>query len=385
MSLRKKILIIENLCVEASRRTIYRELASRKEFQVHLVAPKVWREAGHPVTCEEESNSLLSLHKTGFIMGYRAHRVLYTNIFQILKQVKPDIIFMDSEPESYASLQIEILKKFLLPNTKTVIMSWRNIDYPKNVYPYKFPKLNGFVERKVLKSVDHCVAHNESAKNIFNKKGFENITVIPPSVDLNLFHRVDSSEFKNNYNLKSFTIGFVGRFIPEKGIDTLLYAVKDLSFDYNILLVGNGSERKAWLKLADQLRIRDRLIWIDSVPHKRVPMIINSMDLIVLPSYTSSHWKEQFGRILIEAMACEVPVIGSNSGEIPWVIGDAGLIFKERDIEDLKQKINLMYENKSLREELIEKGLERVKSKFSVDAVSEQYSQLFKKLLNDSL
>lgn len=380
MNIHKKILIIENLCVEASRRIIYRELADRNEFQVHLLAPKVWKEAGYPIVCEEENNSSLRLHKTGFIMGYRAHRVLYTNIIRILLKVKPDIIFMDSEPESYASLQIQFLKNILVPKAKTVIMSWRNIDYPKNVYPYKFPKLNGFVERKVLASMDHCIAHNEAAKKIFNSKGFENITVIPPPVDLDIFHKMDTSEFKNNHNLKSFTIGFVGRFIPEKGIDTLLCAVKDLSFDYKILLVGDGPERQAWLKLADQLRIRDRLIWIDSVPHKRVPMIINSMDLIVLPSYTSSYWKEQFGRILIEAMACEVPVIGSDSGEIPWVIGDAGLIFKEKDSTDLKQKINLIYENKSIRQELIVKGLERVKSKFSVEAVSKQYYKLFNEL-----
>ncbi|MDI6803690.1 MAG: glycosyltransferase [Bacteroidota bacterium] len=383
MSIPKKILIIENLCVESSRRSIYRKLAERKEFQVHLLVPKVWKEAGYPIKCEEETNSSLILHKSGFIMGYRAHRVLYTNIIHILLKVKPDIIFMDSEPESYASLQVQILKNILAPKAKTVVMSWRNIDYPSNIYPYKFPKLNGFVERKVLAKMDHCVAHNETAKKIFNKKGVNDITIIPPAIDLNVFHKIDSSTVKDEFNLKSFTIGFVGRFIPEKGIDTLLYAVKDLPFDYKILLVGNGKAKQSWLQITNELGINDRIIWNYSVPHAEIPKLLNAIDLIVLPSYASSHWKEQFGRILIEAMACEVPVIGSNSGEIPWVIGDAGLIFEEQNVGDLKNKIQMIYQNKILRQVLIKKGLERVKSKFSVEVVSEQYYKLFSDLLKE--
>lgn len=379
----KRILIIENLCVEASRRSVYRELAKRKDFEVHLLVPKVWKEAGYPIVCEEENNSSLILHKTGFILGYRAHRVLYTNIIYILLKVKPDLIFMDSEPESYASLQIQILKNILTPKSKTVVMSWRNIDYPTNIYPYKFPKLNGFVERRVLAQMDHCIAHNEAAKKIFNNKGYENITIIPPAVDTKRFHKIDSPIINDDFNLKSFTIGFVGRFIPEKGIDTLLYAVKNLRFDYKILLVGDGKAKRSWLQISNELGINDRIIWNDSVPHAEIPKLLNAIDLIVLPSYASSHWKEQFGRILIEAMACEVPVIGSNSGEIPWVIGDAGLIFEEQNVEDLKNKIQMIYQNKILRQVLIKEGLERVKSKFSVEVVSEQYYKLFSDLLKE--
>jgi glycosyltransferase involved in cell wall biosynthesis len=383
MNIPKKILIIENLCVEASRRSVYRELAKQKEFEVHLLVPKGWKEAGYPIVCEDENTSSLIIHKSGFILGYRAHRVLYTNIIHILLKVKPDLIFMDSEPESYASLQVQILKNILVPKSKIVVMSWRNIDYPPNIYPYKFPKLNGFVEHKVLAKMDYCVAHNETAKNIFTKKGFDNITIIPPAVDIEVFHKTDSSTVKDEFNLKSFTIGFIGRFIPEKGIDTLLYAVKDLSFDYKILLVGDGKAKQLWLNIANEIDIQDRLILIDSVPHEQIPKLLNAMDLLVLPSYSSYYWKEQFGRILIEAMACEVPVIGSNSGEIPWVIGDAGLIFEEQDVGDLKNKIQMIYENKIIRQDLINKGLERVKTKYSVEVISQQYYKLFSDLLKE--
>jgi glycosyltransferase involved in cell wall biosynthesis len=106
------------------------------------------------------------------------------------------------------------------------------------------------------------------------------------------------------------------------------------------------------------------------------------MDCLVLPSRTTKKWKEQFGRVLIEAMACEVPVIGSDSGEIPNVIGESGLIFKEGDVDDLASKLKLLITNMDLRVELAGKGRQRVLKHFTQEKVAKETYKIYQKMMS---
>ena len=135
---------------------------------------------------------------------------------------------------------------------------------------------------------------------------------------------------------QEFVVGFVGRFVIEKGILTLLKALTPLKErSWKVVLLGRGELEAQIREEARRSGILDRLIIINSVPHDQVYRYINVMDTMVLPSetltaqttLTAKGWKEQFGHVLIEAMACQVPVVGSDSGEIPHVIQDAGLFF----------------------------------------------------------
>jgi glycosyltransferase involved in cell wall biosynthesis len=130
--------------------------------------------------------------------------------------------------------------------------------------------------------------------------------------------------------------------------------LKDKSWKF--LLLGRGSLQSELMNQAAEHNIQDRIILVESVSHDEVPKYINLMSTLVLPSetnyklknITSVGWKEQFGHVLIEAMACKVPVIGSNSGEIPYVIGDAGLIFPEADAKALADCIVQLMEKPEL-------------------------------------
>jgi glycosyltransferase involved in cell wall biosynthesis len=107
---------------------------------------------------------------------------------------------------------------------------------------------------------------------------------------------------------------------------------------------------------------------------------MKTMHVLVLPSRTGEDWKEQFGQVLIEAMSCGTPVVGSDSGAIPAVIGDAGMIFKEGDAKDLAEKLkNLM--NESFRESLRKKGLNRVDSCFTHEKVAAATHEVYRYLL----
>ena len=140
----------------------------------------------------------------------------------------------------------------------------------------------------------------------------------------------------------------------DEGVDTLLEAVahlvsQDTTRTYKLLIVGQGEDKPSFQKTAETLGISGHIVWIDAVPPEEVAAYINCMDTLVLPSRTTTGWVEFFGRVLIEGMACEVPVVGSDSGEIPHVIDSAGLIFPEGDMEVLAERIYRIAHDACLR------------------------------------
>ncbi len=107
------------------------------------------------------------------------------------------------------------------------------------------------------------------------------------------------------------------------------------------------------------------------------------MDLLVLPSETlPGKWREQFGHVLVEAMSCEVPVIGSSSGEIPAIVGDSGLIFPEGDTTALARAIRDLVGDPSRRQRLAQAGRRRVLAHFTHDAVADRYYVVYRTVVD---
>jgi len=188
---------------------------------------------------------------------------------------------------------------------------------------------------------------------------------------------------------QEFVVGFVGRFVIEKGILTLLKALTPLKeLLWKVVLLGRGELEAQIREEARRSGILDRLIIINSVPHDQVYRYINVMDTMVLPSetltaqttLTAKGWKEQFGHVLIEAMACQVPVVGSDSGEIPHVIQDAGLVFPEGNGDALRGCLVQLMESPALRQELGQKGLDRVWAQYTNHALAVRMLDFFKQL-----
>jgi glycosyltransferase involved in cell wall biosynthesis len=115
-----------------------------------------------------------------------------------------------------------------------------------------------------------------------------------------------------------------------------------------------------------------------------MPDALNEMDVLVLPSRTGQHWKEQFGRVLVEAMACGIPVIGSNSGGIPAVIGDAGQVVREGDIAGMRDALSKLRIDTQVRQQYIRKGLLRVLTEYAVPVVASRYCRLMRSVAEGS-
>jgi L-malate glycosyltransferase len=230
---------------------------------------------------------------------------------------------------------------------------------------------------------------------VLKQRGYMGKNIVLPQlgVDEVLFSPAQQPDLAQSLGIKSdeFVIGFVGRFVEEKGILTLIKAVTKLTGNWKLLLLGRGTLKDKIITEAKDRGISDRLIMIESVPHEQVVNYINLMDTLVLPSETNYQiktltavgWKEQFGHVLIEAMACQVPVIGSDSGEIPFVIGDAGLIFPEKDAEALKKCLQTLLDNPILAKELGHKSYQRVITNYTNKALAQKQLDFYQQLLDN--
>ncbi|HEU4793225.1 MAG TPA: glycosyltransferase, partial [Nitrolancea sp.] len=112
-----------------------------------------------------------------------------------------------------------------------------------------------------------------------------------------------------------------------------------------------------------------------------MPKALSELDILVVPSRTRRNWKEQFGRVIIEAMACQVPVVGSNSGEIPHVIGEGGLIFPEGNVVLLARRLDELLASDEKRLELGWLARERVMTHYTPDRIAERNYALYQMLI----
>ena len=180
-------------------------------------------------------------------------------------------------------------------------------------------------------------------------------------------------------------IGYFSRIEKAKGIFTLIDAlamIKDENF--KLLLVGwsDNHFEDFVFKRAEENGIFDKIVFITERLGQKIVDYINCADFVVVPSITTSIWKEQFGRINSEVMACGVPVIGSSSGGIPEVVGDGGLIFRENDPDDLKNKIVMLLRDKKLLSKLGKLAYKRVQDNYSVEKSAEKTLNLYRFLIN---
>jgi glycosyltransferase involved in cell wall biosynthesis len=174
----------------------------------------------------------------------------------------------------------------------------------------------------------------------------------------------------------SFTAGYLGRLEANKGVDTLLEAAADCP-GVQIRVGGDGPERRSLEAIA--ALAADRVVFTGRVAHEDVGAFLSGLDVLVLPSRSMPGWKEQFGRVLVEAMSRGVIPIGSATGAIPEVIGDAGFTFPEGDALALAGILNDLQSRESL-EELRRRAMDRACTWFSDERIARGYAAVIEHL-----
>jgi glycosyltransferase involved in cell wall biosynthesis len=177
-------------------------------------------------------------------------------------------------------------------------------------------------------------------------------------------------------------VGFVGRLVEEKGGAVLLDALAHIDGVWQLDILGDGPDKPALVEQARRLHIADRITF-GTLPSTRMPGYYQGIDALVVPSLTRPNWKEQFGRVIVEAMSCGVPVIGSASGNIPDVMGDAGLIVPEGDSAALAERLHQVMRSPDLRRDLAAQGRQRVLDRYTQAQVAAQTVAVYHAMLHN--
>jgi len=359
-------------------------------IQIRVVVPKRWKPGGVQTKIVEtqyrDEGALKIVPIANFSQNHQGLLTFGADLISQMHQFRPQIIQVEQGSRSLAYTQMIILNQLLGIKAKNIFFTWWNLPYT-----LKFPV--SLLEKYNLHHSHGIIAGNQDGAEILGDRGYQGkIKVMPQlGVDEKLFTPKSQPELAAKLGIYQgeFVVGFVGRFVPEKGLLTLLQALIGLrDYPWKLLLLGRGELRDTLVKIIEENNLQERVIMVESVPHNQVPNYINLMSTLVLPSETTSKvktltsvgWKEQFGHVLIEAMACQVPVIGSNSGEIPHVIGDAGLIFPEGDIQALANCILQLRQNPDLAQRLGVMGYKTAMRKYTNTALAKQQLEFYQEL-----
>jgi glycosyltransferase involved in cell wall biosynthesis len=362
------VLYVSKASVVSAHRDKLAELA--KHVEVTLLVPKRWGRAASEPGRERQPGELppgarYAVERLPVIFRGRNHLHLYRGLGSVLTRGAFDLVHVDEEPYSLVTRQVGARAGAL--GIPWLFFAWQNID---KRLPLPFRELRG----RVFREAAGGIAGSEEAASVLRIRGFEGpLAVIPQmGVDPEVF-RPDTSARRDareevGVPEGAFLAGYVGRLVPEKGVDLLVDAIPHVP-GAHALIVGGGPRRRALERRASAAAAEARVHFAGDVPSLDVPRWIAALDCLVLPSRTTRRWKEQFGRVLVEAMATGVPVVGSSSGEIPSVIGDAGRIFVEGDGRALIGELRALAESRELRAELARRGRERALARYTQEKI----------------
>jgi glycosyltransferase involved in cell wall biosynthesis len=247
----------------------------------------------------------------------------------VLHSLQPDVLHLWEEPWSIVALQAAVLRDRILPKAALLLETDQNI---RRRLPLGFEQ----IRRYTLARTDLLIARGEEALATSRSSGFAGeAEFVEYAINSDVFFPRDREAMIASAGSRRFRIGYVGRLVPEKGLDDVLAALHRSRMPIEFALLGEGPEKAGLLARAVALGLSDRVTFIEPRDAEGVARFISSLDALVLMSRTTRTWKEQFGRVIMEAHACGVPVIGSSSGSIPAVIGRGGWIVPERDVPAL--------------------------------------------------
>ncbi len=374
-----KVLMVSKACYVAAYRRKLEHLAALPGVDLTLLTPPYWDHGSHQAPLEpgNERGYHMVVENPAFNGNFHLH--FYRGLPALIRSIRPDILHIDEEPYDFVTFHALRAARALVP--RTLFFTWQNIER------HFQPPFNWF-ESRVLRSAHGAISGNQEGAQILRKKGFARpLYVIPQfGVDPEQFQPDGKGPAPVYSPERPFRIGFSGRLVEEKGLLILLQAVGGLAGPWELHVLGSGPLQPRLERAAEAMGIAAKVRFLGGVASEAVPNQLRRFDVLVNPSLTwrrgKTQWKEQFGRSLVEAMACGVPVVGSDSGEIPNVIGDAGMVVPEGSVAGLHAALERLMSDPELRCKLAQAGRDRVIQHYTQERVARQTYQCYQQLLD---
>ena len=373
-----KVLLISHTCqsrTEGQPKAV--ELAHRLDGNLLVLAPDRWKHYGKWRAPHIPQNAPFR-----YIAGKVAwpwtgpgqfYLHWYPQLPQILRSFRPDVIDLWEEPWSLVSAQVCWLRNRMLPHVPILSETEQNLYKP---YPPPFQNFRAYT----LRHADFAIARSSGAACVLRSQGYTGpLEVVPNAVDEKLFRPLDREQCRRSLRLDGFIVGYCGRLVERKGLIDLVNALPHCPPHTRLLFAGSGEYQPVLEKRLRELGLQSRAQFLPERPLEELPGFMNAIDALALPSWTVASWKEQFGRVIIEAHACGTPVIGSSSGAIPAVIGRGGRIFPERDAIALAAAITELATSPGLCKQMGEIGRHSVLNHCTWSKVADQMHTIYRR------
>jgi glycosyltransferase involved in cell wall biosynthesis len=376
-----RILMLSKALVSGPYQKKCEELAALPGVELTVAVPEAWREPRVGTRqLERRHTSGYRLESIAIALNGHHHTHFYPALGRLVASVRPEIFHIDEESFNLATYLA--MRAGVRHGARCCFYNYANID---RRYPPPFRQF----ERYAFTHATHALAANHEAAEIIGRHGYTGpITTIPQfGVDPTIFSPRDDEQWAVGHgsqrpaSYQDVVIGYIGRLVPEKGVLDLVEALALLPEYARLRIIGDGTQRGQLEAKAAALGVSGRIelrAWTDDVAAE-----LRGLDVLALPSHTTRGWKEQFGRILVEAMSCGVPVVGSSSGEIPHVVGEAGLIFPEGDVIALSRRLRLLADQPALRAEFGRRGRARILADYTQAALARRYLGIYEGMMAD--
>lgn len=380
-----KVLIVYHAGAMQSPRRIYKALAQAGSVELTVMVPqklkvdRVYDPSGWLCVEREENGDGYQLipvplrNPFSYGQGFNSERLR-----GLIKQIRPDIIHVLDEPTSGYLFQVVWHRLIVSPRSKVLFYGFDNL-------PIRQGRSSRVKWKLTWAQIAGGVAANNEALENLKRAGFPRnrpLKRIFWGISTDVFKPMDRVALKKELNFDcEHIVGFVGRLVPEKGLTVLLDAMRRLPVSVHCLIIGSGpmrAELELWSGLPD---LSGRVHLYDVMEPGTLAKYMNCMDVLAVPSSTTPYWKEQYGRVIGEAMACGVPVVGSDSGAIPEVIDSAGFIVPEGNAFALAKAIHRVIFDLEPHERLVEEGLQRVEQELSLKVMAQRLLSFYGRIL----
>lgn len=378
---RLRVLAVYHNADTPAARAIFAAIAARPGLDLTVLAPRRGHDelADRTLTITPGPRDGYELEVGELIGPWRTNRGFYrSGLWARLRSLRPHVVHVFDEARSRQYLQAVLFRDVLRLPASVLFFGFDNVlDPPSRPH-------TRLAWRYLCARGDGGAVASEDARDILVAHGFPDDAVertfwAVPNATADPAAR---SEVRAALAIieDAPVLGYVGRLVPSKGVDTLLRALPLLSSEVELLLVGDGESASSLRALASSLGVSERVHSVGALSSREAARHLAAMDVLVLPSLETRWWKEQFGRVLAEAMLSGTAVVGSDTGAIPEVIGDGGTIFPPGDVDALAAALRHLTTGADLRDACARAGRRRAEELFTPAAFAGRLHQLYRRV-----